>query len=324
MKYKVAPVLFALVFLFLAADSGIAQELKISYPGLTGDSSPLWIAKEAGVFHANGIDAELIYMEGGRLSIQGLLSESTQFMSGDAVSALTAIAGGADILLLGSAKNLLPYVFAVSERITRPEDLKGKTIAISQVGGRAGEIARMIVKSMGLNPDADVKYLSLGGSQARLAALSKGSVQAAPVERGLTPRIKKAGLKVLDVKPIPFIVDALWTTRQYADANPGMVDRVIKSYVKGIAIDIENRDVALKVFRKYTKIDDPKFRAYAYETYIAGLDRVPIPSDEAIQNTIEMSLRLAPQLKNLDVKKHFYFGPVQKLKDEGYIKDLYK
>ena len=64
-----------------------AQELNMSYPGLTGESAPLWVAREAGLFKAQGIDAQLVYMEGGRLSIQSLLSNTTQFMSGDAVSA---------------------------------------------------------------------------------------------------------------------------------------------------------------------------------------------------------------------------------------------
>src|SRR5882672_12599890 len=103
-----------------------AQQLDMSYPGLTGESAPLWIARESGILKEYGIDAKLVYMEGGRLSIQSLLSGTTQFMTGDAVSALSAIAGGADILLLASAKNVLPYVFAVAKDVRRPADLKGK------------------------------------------------------------------------------------------------------------------------------------------------------------------------------------------------------
>ncbi len=140
----------------------------MSYPGLTGESAPLWVAREAGFLKGYGIDAKLVYMEGGRLSIQSLLSNTTQFMAGDAVSALSAIAGGADIVLLASAKNVLPYVFAVSKDVRRGEDLKGKIIATSQVGGRAGEIARMVIRNMGLDPDKDVNYLAVGGTMSRL------------------------------------------------------------------------------------------------------------------------------------------------------------
>ncbi|MEX0803190.1 MAG: ABC transporter substrate-binding protein [Candidatus Binatia bacterium] len=324
MKVWLSCILLAGALALITNGFAIGQEVNISYPGLTGDSLPVWVAKEAGVFDDNDIRANLIYMEGGRLSIQSLISGSTQFMGGDAVSALTAVAGGLDIVLLASAKNILPYVFAVSPDIEHPKDLKNKIIAISQIGGRAGEVARMVVKNIGLNPDKDVKYLSVGGSRSRLAALSKGTVQAAPVARGLVPTVEKAGLKTLEVKPIPFIVDALWTTRKYAETHPAIVNRVIKSFVKGIAITVKDRDTALQVLRKYTKIDAKEVLSYTYETYIKGVDKVPIPSDAAVENTIEMSLRLAPDLKDIDVKKHFYFDPVQQLEKQGYIESLYK
>jgi ABC-type nitrate/sulfonate/bicarbonate transport system substrate-binding protein len=324
MKARLSCFLLTAVLTLVLVDATAAEEVNISYPGLTGESSPLWVAKESHTFDENGLNVNLIYMEGGRLSIQSLLSGTTQFMGGDAVSALTAVAGGVDIVLLASPKNILPYVFAVSPDIKRPQDLKNKTIAVSQIGGRAGEIARMVVKNMGLDPDKDVKYLSVGGSRSRLAALSKGTVQAAPVARGLVPTVEKAGLKTLEVKPIPFIVDALWTTREYAKTHPEIVDRVVKSLVKGVAITVRDRDMAIRTLRKYTKIDDPKVLNYTYDTYVQGIDRIPIPSNAAIENTIEMSLRLAPKLSDIDVKKHFYFEPVNELKKQGYIEKLYK
>ncbi|MET0502414.1 MAG: hypothetical protein ABW172_12900 [Candidatus Binatia bacterium] len=47
-----------------------AQTIAISYPGLSGESSSLWMASEGGFFKENGLDAKLVYMEGGRLSIK--------------------------------------------------------------------------------------------------------------------------------------------------------------------------------------------------------------------------------------------------------------
>src|SRR4029453_2766474 len=141
-----------------------AQEIAISYPGLSGESSTLWLAREGGFFKENGVDAKLIYMEGGRLSIQSLLSGHTQFMAGDAVLALFPGGGGGGMFLFASAKNILPYVFAVAKEIRRIQDLKGKIVGISQIGGRAGEIARMVVKNNGLDPDKDVVYLAVGGT----------------------------------------------------------------------------------------------------------------------------------------------------------------
>ena len=46
---------------------------------------------------------------------------------------------------------------------------------------------------------------------------------------------------------------------------------------------------------------------------------MPIPNEKAIQNTLEITYRIAPKLAGLDIKKHLYFGSVQRLKDEGFV-----
>jgi hypothetical protein len=38
---------------------------------------------------------------------------------------------------------------------------------------------------------------------------------------------------------------------------------------------------------------------------------VPLPSEKAIQNTLEISHRVAPKLSGIDIKRHLHFGPVQ-------------
>ncbi|HEX9453604.1 MAG TPA: ABC transporter substrate-binding protein [Candidatus Binatia bacterium] len=310
--------------IWLYAAQLYAQEIAISYPGLSGESASLWMAREGGYFKDNGIDAKLIYMEGGRLSIQSLIAGHTQFMSGDAVSALSAVAGGADIVLLASAKNILPYVFAVGKEIKRIQDLKGKVVGISQIGGRAGEIARMVIKNNGLDPDKDVIYLAVGGTVSRLAALSGGRVQAAPISKGLVPTAEEKGLSIVEVEPIPLIIDALWTTRKYAEENPALIYRVTRAYVAAIAAIVKERQKTLAALRKYMRTADTKALDSAYESYVNGIDRVPVPSDKAIQNTLDISYRIAPKLIGLDIKKHLAFSAIQRLKDEGYIDRLYK
>jgi ABC-type nitrate/sulfonate/bicarbonate transport system substrate-binding protein len=324
MKVKIFRLLCATVLGLLFGGVVAAQELYMSYPGLTGESAPLWVAREAGLFKAHGIDAKLVYMEGGRLSIQSLLSNTTQFMAGDAVSALSAIAGGADVVLLASAKNVLPYVFAVSREVRRPEDLKGKVIATSQVGGRAGEIARMVIRNMGLDPDKDVQYLAVGGTMARLAALSSGKVHAAPISHTVVSVAEEKGLRILQIEPIPLIVDALWTSRKFAEENPGVVQNVLRGYTRAIATLVRDRNKSIEIMRKYMRTSDPRVVQTAYDQYVQGVDRVPIPSDKAIKNTLDISHRVAPKLAALDINRYLYFAPVKKLAAEGFIDKLYQ
>lgn len=323
MKQKIVIIVCAFAMQLVSVAS-VASQVYMSYPGLTGESSPLWVAAETGLFKEYGIEARLVYMEGGRLSIQSLLSGTTQFMSGDAVSALSAIAGGADIVLLASAKNVLPYVFAVAKEIGRPQDLKGKIIATSQVGGRAGEIARMVVRNMGLDPDKDVTYLAVGGTMSRLAALGTGKVHAAPISEAVASIAEQKGLRLLKIEPIPLIVDALWTSRKIAEENPKLVENVIRAYVRGIATLVKDRGKSVEVLTKYMRASDPRVVQNAYDRYREEVDRVPIPSDKAIQNTLDISHRVAPKLSGIDIKRHLYFSPVQRLVKEGFVEQLYK
>jgi hypothetical protein len=69
---------------------------------------------------------------------------------------------------------------------------------------------------------------------------------------------------------------------------------------------------------------DPRLVQGAYERYKAEVDRVPIPSEIAIQNTLEISQRVAPKLASIDVKRYLYFDPVRRLAAEGFIDRLYK
>jgi NitT/TauT family transport system substrate-binding protein len=324
MKVRIFIFFLVAVIRGFAVHPASAAEIYMSYPGLTGDSSPVWVTKETEIFNDYGIDARLIYMEGGRLSTQSLLSGSTQFMTGEAVAAFAAVAGGADIVLLASAKNILPYVFAVSKEVRRNEDLKGKVIATSQIGGRAGEIARMAIKSMGLDPDKDVNYLAVGGTMSRLAALSTGRVQAAPISHIMIPIAEDRGLRVLEIKPIPLIIDGQWTTRKYAEENPQIINNFLRAYVRGVAAVIKDRERSLEVMRRYMRVSDSRVLHNTYDSYQKDVDRIPIPSETAIQNTLEITYRIAPKLAKMDIKRHLYFGPIQRLKDEGYISQLYK
>jgi hypothetical protein len=76
--------------------------------------------------------------------------------------------------------------------------------------------------------------------------------------------------------------------------------------------------------RKYMRSIDAKMVQGAYERYKEEVDRVPIPSEKAIKNTLEISYRVAPKLAGIDINRYLYFTPVQRLATEGFIDRLYK
>ena len=182
----------------------------------------------------------------------------------------------------------------------------------------------MVIRNMGLDPDKDVTYLAVGGTMSRLAALGTGKVHAAPISQVVVPIAEERGLKIMQIESIPLIIDALWTSRKYADENPQVVQNVVRAYTRAIAVLVKDRDKSLEVLRKYMRTSDPRVIQNGYERYKEELDRVPIPSEKAIKNTVEISNRVAPKLAGIDIKRYLYFAPVQRLVEEGFIDRLYK
>src|SRR5206468_3887253 len=78
---------------------------------------------------------------------------------------------------LGQAKPRQKAIYTVTTKnspIQTAADLRGKTIGVSALSSGAVPVARAIVSSGGLNPDADVKWLAVGiGGPAALALRQK-------------------------------------------------------------------------------------------------------------------------------------------------------
>ena len=50
LKFALANFACAVLLQLAAWEAVSAQQLDMSYPGLTGESAPLWIARESGIF----------------------------------------------------------------------------------------------------------------------------------------------------------------------------------------------------------------------------------------------------------------------------------
>ena len=89
-----------------------AQQITIAYTSISPQYSPIWIAKEAGLFKNNGINAQLVYMRGGIVATQALVSNDVNFISAGGGGVVDAVLGGAEICIVASPINQEPQVLA--------------------------------------------------------------------------------------------------------------------------------------------------------------------------------------------------------------------
>ena len=60
-----------------SAVSAQPTEVAIGYSGISADQLVIWVAKDAGIFAKNNIDAQTVYFSGGTTSVTAMISGDT-------------------------------------------------------------------------------------------------------------------------------------------------------------------------------------------------------------------------------------------------------
>src|SRR5437870_13873194 len=106
-----------------------------AYSNISADDWMPWYAFEKGIFKDNGLEVDLQSINGGTQTSAALLGGSIQIGQFGGAEALSANAGGADLVVVANLAPVYPYKLYVQKGIKTVADLKGKTIGVSNAGG---------------------------------------------------------------------------------------------------------------------------------------------------------------------------------------------
>src|SRR5262249_51553407 len=84
--------------------------LKVAWFTVGGQSAPLWVAQDAGLFRKHGLDVELVFIEGGTTAVQAAVAGEVPIITTGSQAVVNARLEGADILDLAHYVPTLPYV----------------------------------------------------------------------------------------------------------------------------------------------------------------------------------------------------------------------
>ena len=131
-----------------------AAPMRIAYSAISGAMSSLWVAQEGGYFKREGLDTELLYIGGGSLLIQSMLSGDVPFAYGPSVPVINASLRGADLVLIGNTGNSLVFSIMSRPEIKQPAQLKGKKVGVTRLGGSTDWALDAALKQWGLERGA--------------------------------------------------------------------------------------------------------------------------------------------------------------------------
>lgn len=304
------------------------ERINIAYSSISGNMAPLWAAYEGGFFQKYGLDVQLIFAEGGTKAIQTLISGDVTMAQVAGFPVLQANLRGSDVVMVGGVLNTFDYQFIVDRGITRPDQLKGKVVAVSRFGSSSDFATRYTLEKFDLRPGKDVTILQIGSQPARFAALEAGKIQGAMIAVPLTLKAKKMGFSVLadlQMLGLEYQHTGLAVTRALIQSRPDLVRNVMKAYVEGIHYYKTRRRQALAILQKYLKTDDMEALAETYEAIgLTLIPEKPYPTLKGIQMMLQELVEKEPKARSARPEQFVDLTFVKELDSSGFIDRLYK
>ena len=301
-----------------------AQTLKIPYVSISGFQAPLYLGERAGLFKKNQLEAQLIYMPGGSLIVQTLLSNEVGVASLAPPSAVGAWVKGAELSLVAGGIERALNVLMVNPKIKRVEDLKGKRVAISRFGSLSDVSLRDALAFHKLRANQDVLVAQIGGLGERMVALTSGVVDGAILNVDQVFQAVKLGFQILiDLRKLPltYSTQGIVVSNNFLRAQRSVVKRFLRVYVEGIKIFKTDKEYSMDTLARYIKTSDREILSKTYDVYRDAWETVPRVRRDGIQQALDSIPEAKGAKVNLD--NLIDNSLIHELEKEGFLKELY-
>ncbi len=329
---------------FMSAQQAL-QKTAINFPTRSGASWPMFIAKEGGYYQKYGLDVNLVF-GAGTLGVAMISSGEAAMTNSSMEQALQASSRDPNALvMMGSTLNRGMFALMAPDKTGSPKELKGKRVAVSQIGDAPYNYSVALLAKFGIKP-RDVQWVPVGtDANARAVALTTGRAEATLLTAPAYFALEKQGYKTIanmaDYADI-YASTVYLFTRKTVTANPKLPEAILKAQTEAIKRFYDDKAFAVKAYLAYDKQNSADVeRIYDMIAKSNQIERVPYVMAAAIKSIMDQAnAEAATQLKDFDphkvvdntlvdrlVKEGFFektFGPSIKSEQEKKAKAAYK
>jgi NitT/TauT family transport system substrate-binding protein len=329
-RSRVLLALWSMINVFMVPCAFGADRVRIGLSSFTPINAAVWIAEDKGLFKKYGIDAEVILIGGASAGgVSSLIAGDVQFLAGAGGAVVSAGLNGADAVMIASIVNRgVQRVMARSD-IIKPEDLRGRRVAVTRLGAASHLVLLMMLRAWGMTA-ADVQTMQIGSSPAMMAALEKGGIDAAVLTEPTFFFAEDQGYRVLadladmDIYYLHSMID---TTRGYIRTHRDVALRFLRGYIEGIAFFKNNRKESIEVLAKKlrTAPSQTKYLEWSHALYSSGyFENTPYVSLRGVNTLLEFLGKDNPKARTADPRSFIDNSLVKELDDAGFIKKLHE
>lgn len=304
------------------------QKIVINYPTRSGASWPLYLAREGGYYKKYGLDADLQF--GVHPTGVAMLTSGQAVMVNHSLEQ-GMLAGTRDanaFTLVGSSSNKGLFALIGQKDLSSPKQLKGKRIAVGQIGDAPYNYTLALLGTFGLG-QRDVQWIPIGADvSGRAAALTTNRADATLLTAPNYFRLEEAGYRNLaNLADHPVYAATVYLfSRPATTANPSLAESIIKAHAEAIKRFYDDKAFAVKSYIAYDRQPDADV-SRIYDLYAKGdiFDRVPYVMDAAVKAIVTQQVdpRIAADMKAFDYRRLIDNSIVERLVKEGFFQKLF-
>lgn len=286
-----------------------------------------WMAEEAGLFKKHNIDFNLVFISSSSIVTAALLGGDAEMtLTGGIGNVIAYVRGSTDVVFVGGVKNVMTQSLVAGGALKRPEDLKGKRIAVSRIGGNTHYFTIQALRRHGLEPNRDFSFMQSGGDPEALAALMTGNVEAAALTPPSDAKALANGFKYVLYGPdlkIPYAATAFVTRRSVIAKRPQMVGNFMRAMAEAAKIMHSDREFVYKVLGKYLRVTEKSILDAAYNAEIKALEPRLAIKTEALQATLEEIAVTDPRAKKVTAQELIDSRYLDEMEKSGFFDQLW-
>ena len=280
----------------------------------------LWMAQAAGSYAAQGLDVEIISMNGGSRGAQELQSGRIDAMHVGLSSVIKLNQDGGDLRTIASLSNVIRFTFFVAPGVRTAADLKGGVVGVSAFGSESDSTVTLALGRLGMRRD-DIVLKEYGGGMRRLDALKSGEIKGTAVNEPVASLAREAGLTALvdlAAEKIPWLFSSIVVKAGFLQSHRDVLMRFLKASIEGNYLALTDETRAKEVLAREARIVEAKIVDTSYSDFKQQSPVNLEPSRPGAQNIIDQF----PALKSRDVDGYVDEGILDDLKRQGFFAEM--
>ena len=272
-----------------------------------------------------GLNVKAVYFNSGSVMTQAMAGGNINLSDSDVPAMLgLAVSGITDLKTISVIINRLEHIFVTRKDIAKPEDLKGKRVAVSRIGSASDIVTRMVIRQWKVDPEKEIIILQAGNTPTRMTALIAGRIDAALISPDNLHNVLATGCcRILaDLSELPFDYARFGGTvpTSMIKTQRDTVRRYLQAIIEGIYVFKARPQIVYSVFAEQG-IKDPAVAKDLHKRLAISLREYPIPEPVGIQNALDSISH--PNARNVKPADVVDTSILEEIKKSGFIDKLY-